>query len=371
MGKNKLQDLQQHLMTGISYMIPIIVPAGIIMGIGIMVGQVSGFDAWDVALLDGQNQLQQFIAWLTQIAGAGMMSLMFPIFAGFVSYSIADKPGLAPGFIGGYLANVMGSGFLGAVMIGLFSGFVVQFLNEHIKFSRTFRPIKAMFIIPVFSSILVIVASYFIVGPIGLILVNGITKFISFVGETGEVALAAVIAGSMAFDLGGPVNKTALALSMQLNTDTGANAWVPAMIGAVIPAIGIGLATLLDKVILKKSVYNNQMKTDGIACFILGFMGISEGAIPFAIKDPLFMIPLNVIASAIGGALAVILGTSAVTGVPAAIWGWPLSTNPLGWLIAVAVGSIIVCMGALVRGSYLYRKQSEQDMAVVEVEAEV
>lgn len=356
MNKQKLQDLQQHLMTGISYMIPIIVPAGIIMGIGIMIGQVSGFDAWDTTLLDSSNSVQKFVGWITQIAGAGMMSLMFPVFAAYVSYSISDKPGLAPGFIGGYLANVMGSGFLGAVAVGLFAGFFVQFLNDHIKFSRTFRPVKNMFIVPVFSTLLVIIVSYFIIGPIGVILVNAITAFINAVGETGEVALASVIAGSMAFDLGGPVNKTALALSMQLNTDTNANAWVPAMIGAVIPAVGIGLATLLDKIVLKRAVYDNQMKTDGIACFILGFMGISEGAIPFAIKDPLFMIPLNVIASAIGGGIAALLGTSAVTGVPAAIWGWPLSTNPFGWVLAVAVGSIIVCIGALYRGSQLAKK---------------
>ncbi|GMA08733.1 PTS fructose transporter subunit IIC [Tetragenococcus halophilus subsp. flandriensis] len=361
MANKKLQDLQQHLMTGISYMIPIIVPAGIIMGIGIMIGQLSGFDAQDAALLEGTDSLQQFVAWVTQIAGAGMMGLMFPVFAAYVSYSISDKPGLAPGFIGGYLANEMGSGFLGAVAIGLFSGYLVQFLNDKIKFNRTFRPVKTMFIVPVLSAILVVVASYFVVGPIGLLLVDLITRFINFVGGGGEMALAAVIAGSMAFDLGGPVNKTALALSMQLNTDTGANAWVPAMIGAVIPAIGIGLATLIDQLVLKKSVYDNQMKTNGMACFILGFMGISEGAMPFAIKDPLFMIPLNVIASAIGGAIAALLGTSAVTGVPAAIWGWPLSTNPLGWVIAVVVGSFIVCVGALYRGSRLMAKVTNEN----------
>ncbi|MDN6699358.1 MAG: PTS fructose transporter subunit IIC [Staphylococcus equorum] len=361
MASKKLQELQQHLMTGISYMIPIIVPAGIIMGIGIMIGQLSGFDAQDAALLEGTDSFQQFVAWITQIAGAGMMGLMFPVLAAYVSYSISDKPGLAPGFIGGYLANEMGSGFLGAVAIGLLSGYLVQFLNDKIKFNRTFRPVKTMFIVPVLSAILVVIASYFIVGPIGLLLVDLITRFINFVGGAGEMALAAVIAGSMAFDLGGPVNKTALALSMQLNTDTGANAWVPAMIGAVIPAIGIGLATLIDQLVLKKSVYDNQMKTNGMACFILGFMGISEGAMPFAIKDPLFMIPLNVIASAIGGAIAALLGTSAVTGVPAAIWGWPLSTNPLGWVIAVVIGSLIVCAGALYRGSRLMAKQTVED----------
>ena len=355
--KSIWKDFQQHLMTGISYMIPVIVPAGIIMGIGIMIGQFVGFDAWDTSLLTSEKALYKLVGWFTQIAGSGMMGLMFPVFAAFVSYSISDKPGLAPGFIGGYLAKEMGSGFLGAIIIGIFAGHVVKLLNDNIKISRTFRAIKGMFIIPVGSSLLVVLCSYFTVAPIGNLCISGIPTIVRAIGEIGAVALGAVIAGSMAFDLGGPINKTALALSMQLNTDAGVNAWVPAMIGAVIPAIGIGLATLIDKLVFKKSVYNSQMKTDGIACFILGFMGISEGSIPFAIKDPFFMIPLNVIGSAIGGAIAVLLNTSATTGVPAAIWGWPLANNPIGWGIAVLVGSLIVCTGALFRAKKLSEKE--------------
>lgn len=348
----RLQEFQEHLMTGISYMIPVIVPAGIVMGLGIMAGQLLGYDATNADLLTSKVSFTAFVAWFTQTAGAGMMGLMFPVFAAFVSYSIADKPGLAPGFIGGYLAKVMGSGFLGAMVIGIAAGYLVEFLNDRIKFSRTFRPVKTMFIVPVFSSVLVILASYFVVGPIGNLLIGAVTALITAVGSVGEAALGAVIAGSMGFDLGGPVNKTALALSMQLNTDAGANAWVPAMIGAVIPPIGVGLATIIDKTVLRRSVFDAQMKTDGISCFILGFMGISEGCIPFAIKDPAFMVPLNVFSSAIGGAIAVVLGASATTGVPAAIWGWPLSANPLGWALAVAVGSTIVCAGTLWRASH-------------------
>lgn len=304
------KEFQEHLMTGISYMIPVIVPAGIIMGIGIMIGQFIGVDANSAKLLTSGDPILKFIGWITQVAGAGMMGLMFPVFAAFVSYSICDKPGLAPGFIGGYLAKEMGSGFLGAIAIGIFAGYAVKFLNEHIKFSRTFRPVKNLFLVPVGGSILVIIASYFVIGPIGNILISAITAFIKMIGE----------------------------------------------FGAVIPAIGVGLATIVDKAVFKKAVFTDQMKTDGFACFLLGFMGISEGCIPFAIKDPLFMVPLNIIASGIGGAIAVALGTSAQTGVPAAIWGWPLAHNPVGWVIAVLVGSLIVCAGTLYRAKSLSEK---------------
>lgn len=361
MEQSKWKVFEQHLMTGISYMIPVIVAAGIILGIGIMGGQMMHFDPWSADLLKSGTPIEKLFAWLTQKAGAGMMGLMFPVFAAFVAYSVSDKLGLAPGFIGGYLAKEMGSGFLGAIIIGIFAGYVVKYMNEHWKFKRTFRPVKTMFLIPVLSSLAVIIASYYIVGPLGLVAIKGITAFIQLIGSTGEVALAAIIGGSMAFDLGGPINKTALALSMQLNTDTGANAWVPAMIGAVIPPIGIGLATIIDKLIVKRAVFDAHLKADGMPCFILGFMGISEGAIPFAIRDPFFMIPLNVISSAIGAAIAALFGTSAVTGVPAAIWGWPLANHPIGWVIAVLVGSLIVCFGAIFRAQHLTTKKEKQE----------
>jgi PTS system fructose-specific IIC component len=363
MEQSRWKVFQEHLMTGISYMIPVIVSAGIILGIGIMAGQIMNFDPWSAEVLKSGDHIEKLFAWLTQVAGAGMMGLMFPVFAAFVAYSIADKLGLAPGFIGGLLAVEMGSGFLGAIIIGIVAGYSVKYLNEKLKFKRTFRPVKTMFLIPVFCSLFVIIVSYYIVGPLGLLAISGITAVINVVGNTGEVALAAVIGGSMAFDLGGPINKTALALSMQLNTDAGANAWVPAMIGAVIPPIGIGLATIIDKYVVKRTVFDSQLKADGMPCFLLGFMGISEGAIPFAIRDPFFIIPLNVISSAVGAAIAALLGTSAVTGVPAAIWGWPLSTNPLGWVVAVLVGSLMVCFGAIFRANYLLKKKAKQNDA--------
>ncbi|RYL92790.1 PTS fructose EIIBC subunit family protein [Sporolactobacillus sp. THM7-4] len=371
MYQPKWKAFQEHLMTGISYMIPIIVPAGIIMGIGIMAGQFMGFDAWNAKLLQDSNNVVKLFAWLTQVAGAGMMGLMFPVFAAFVSYSISDKLGLAPGFIGGYLAKEMGSGFIGAVIIGMLAGYFVKYLNDKIKFNRTFNPVKTLFIIPVTSSLFAIIGSYFIVGPLGLLFIKGITIVIHAAGGTGQVTMAAVIGGSMGFDLGGPVNKTALALSMQLNTDTGANTWVPAMIGAVIPPIGIGLATIIDKFIVRRTVFEKNLKANGFPCFLLGFMGISEGAIPFAIKDPLFMIPINVIGSATGAAIAAALKTSAVTGVPAAIWGWPLSTNPLGWAIAVVIGSLMVCFGAIFRGNYVVRKREKKNNIQTKVKKEV
>ena len=109
-------------------MIPVIVPAGIIMGIGIMIGQFIGVDANSAKLLTSSDPILKFIGWIEQVAGAGMMGLMFPVFAAFVSYSICDKPGLAPGFIGGYLAKEMGSGFLGAIAIGIFAGYIVSLI---------------------------------------------------------------------------------------------------------------------------------------------------------------------------------------------------------------------------------------------------
>lgn len=371
MNMSKWQVFQQHLMTGISYMLPIVVGAGILMGIGIMFGQIMGFDAWDSSLLKaGNSEIQSFFAWMTQVAGAGMMGLMFPVFAAYLAYSIGDKIALAPGFVGGYLAQQMGSGFLGAILVGLLAGYCVKYLNQKIKIKRTYMPVKTLFLVPIATCILVVIGSRYIIGPIGQLFINTITGIIKFVGQAGEFAISAVIGGAMAFDLGGPVNKTALTLSMQLTNDTGVSAWIPAMIGAVIPAIGIGLAVIIDIYVVKRRVFDPGLRTNGMSCFILGFMGISEGAIPFAIKDPLFMIPLNVIGSAIGASIAFLMGTTGGVGIPAAIWGWPLANNPLGWVVGVLVGSLIVCFGAIFRANHLLKKKEQKESENEDAEIE-
>lgn len=356
--KLKWSEVQSHLMTGISYMIPVIVGAGTIMGLGVLVGQMMGFDAWNPEMLESSNIVVSTFAWLTQVAGKNLMSLMFPVFAGFMSYSIADKPGLAPGFLGGILAQVMGSGFIGAVIIGFLSGHLIQFMNQKIKLKRSYVAVKTMFILPVFGSLIVAILSLYLVGPIGVAFVSIITSFIEIVGKAGGSVLSAVLGGAMAFDLGGPINKTANTLSMQLTVDTGFSQ-TPVILGAIIPPIGIGLATIIDKYIVGKSIFPPNLKASGGPCFILGFLGISEGAIPFAISDPVGTIPITTIGASIGASMSYLLGCWADIGIPWGFYGWPLIQNIGGFLISLAVGVAFVSIAMVFRRNYLYKKEQE------------
>ncbi|MCY6354439.1 PTS fructose transporter subunit IIC [Clostridium sp. ZS2-4] len=366
--KEKWAVLQSHLMTGISYMVPVIVASGTIMGISVLVGQGMGFNAGDPKLLESTNELISFFAWAKQVAGKNLMGLMFPIFSAFVAYSIADRPGLGPGFLGGLLAQLMGSGFLGAMLIGFLAGYVADFLNKKVKVKRTYIGIKTMFIIPVVGALAVIILSRYLVGPIGIAFTKAITSLINGVGDTGGTVLSGIFGGAMGFDLGGPINKTANTLSKQLTIDTNFTQ-TPVILGAIIPPIGLGLATIIDKYIVGKSVFPPELKASGTPCFLLGFLGISEGAIPFALSDPLGTIPINVMGSAIGAAMSYTFGCWAYIGVPWGFYGWPLIKNIVGFLISLAVGVAFVAVASVFRRNYIYKKQLAE--AEAEAAAEV
>ena len=246
--KEKWGVMQSHLMTGISYMIPVVVGAGMLMGIGGIAGQILNVEIWSPEALNSSDALVSTFAWITQVAGKGLMNLMYPIFAAFLAYAIGDKLALAPGFLGGVLASEMGS-----ILIGLVAGYFVKFANENIKIKRKYIGIKTMFIIPVLGVIIASLASKFIVGPIGVGFINGITAIINAVGQAGGAALSALLGGAMAFDLGGPVNKTAMTIGMQLTSDTGFT-YTPVLLGILIPPIGIGLATIIDKLLNTNSL---------------------------------------------------------------------------------------------------------------------
>ncbi|MGL4573149.1 MAG: PTS fructose transporter subunit IIC [Clostridium sp.] len=354
--KGKWNVLQRNLMTGISYMIPVVVGAGMLMGIGGIVGQINGVDIWSPDALNSSDAIISTFAWITQIAGKGLMNLMYPIFAAFLAYAIGDKLALAPGFLGGVLATEMGSGFIGSILIGLIAGYFTFYCNKKIKIKRKYIGVKTMFIIPVLGVLIVSFASLFIVGPIGVGFIKGITILINMVGQAGGAVLSAILGGAMAFDLGGPVNKTAMTIGMQLNSDTGFT-YTPILLGILIPPIGIGLATVIDKLLVGKKVFDDSLGGSGIPSMILGVVGISEGAIPFMIADPIGQIPINVIGAALGSSISFALGSFANISVPASVWGWPLIQKPAGFFLGLLVGIIFVAVASVYRKSYLVKKR--------------
>lgn len=351
---------QQNLMTGISYMIPIVVGAGMLMGIGGIAGQLIGFDVWSAEALVSSSLIEQTFAWITQIAGKGLMNLMYPVFAAYLAYAIGDKSALAPGFLGGAIAQATGSGFIGSILIGLIAGYTIRFLNDKIKIKRKFIGIKTMFLMPVISVVVVSLGSRFIVGPIGVGFINGVTFLLQVIGNAGGAVLSAVLGGCMAFDLGGPVNKTAMTLGMQLTSDTGFT-YTPILLGIIIPPIGIGLSTVLDQFIVGRKVFPEDLRSSGLVSAVLGVVGISEGAIPFILADPLGQVPINVIGAALGASLSFLMGASAHIGVQAAIWGWPLIERPAGFFVGLAAGVIFIIAGTCFRRLHLVKKEESKE----------
>lgn len=362
-----LQDFYKHIMTGISYMIPILIMGGLIgafsqvipyviykldPSVSILAAIQSGdFTGFDLSLLKFASLMESF--------GFTLFGFAIPMFAAFVANSIGGKTALAAGFIGGYVANKpiqiisfvdgaydkvtpVPSGFLGAIIISIFIGYSVKWMNKNIKMGEKWLAFKTTFLIPLLAAILCMVAMIFVITPIGGLINVGIRNTLELAGKQGEYAYALIVSAATAFDLGGPVNKAASFVAIGFTTEkilpiTARN------IAVVIPSIGLGLSTLIDKKLVGRKVYNKEFYNAGKTSMFLAFMGISEGAIPFALENPVFVIPLYVISSVIGAMTAVVLGS--VQWFPeSAIWAWPLVSGLPAYMLGIAVGSIIIAV---------------------------
>ena len=362
-----LQSFYKHIMTGISYMIPILIMGGLIgafsqvipyviykldPSVSILSAIQSGdFTGFDLSLLKFASLMESF--------GFTLFGFAIPMFAAFVANSIGGKTALAAGFIGGYVANKpiqiislvdgaydkvtpVPSGFLGAIIISIFIGYSVKWMNKNIKMGEKWLAFKTTFLIPLLAAILCMVTMIFVITPIGGLINVGIRNTLELAGKQGQYAYALIVSAATAFDLGGPVNKAASFVAIGFTTEkilpiTARN------IAVVVPSIGLGLSTLIDKKLVGRKVYNKEFYNAGKTSMFLAFMGISEGAIPFALENPVFVIPLYVISSVIGAMTAVVLGS--VQWFPeSAIWAWPLVSGLPAYMLGIAVGSIIIAV---------------------------
>lgn len=360
-----LKEMVEAVMTGISYMIPVIVAAGLMMGIAKLaamgLGQIDNMDT----LTQSGNQLYALLGYLDKFGGM-IFKFIYPIFAAYVAYSIADRPGLVPGFMGGAFAGglhftfwgVEGgvpSGFLGALILGLVSGYVTKFLNEKIKLNKNLQAMKPMFLLPGISVLVVFLLNFYLVDPIFGGLNGWLSNVIASFGTGSTIALTAIIAGCTAFDLGGPINKAAGAIAIGLAADS-IFPLTGRVLAIVIPPIGLGLATVLDKYIVKRRVFDENLRVVGNTSILLGLIAISEGAIPFMLKNPLITIPINVIGAIIGSTTAVMLGAVQWNPLPA-IWGWPLVENLWAYILGLVVGCMFIALANIFIRFYLIKKE--------------
>jgi PTS system fructose-specific IIC component len=326
----------KHLLTGVSYMIPFVVAGGILIALAFAVG---GY----LVVNDTSNSLG---AALFQIGAKAGFLLFVPILAGFIAYSIADRPGIAPGMIGGVLASQTGAGFLGAIIAGFLAGYTVYWLNRLIKLPRNLVGLMPVLILPLLGSLIVGLLMIYVVGvPVHFInqsLLNGLKSL-----GTGNAAVLGLVLGlMMAFDMGGPVNKAAYAFSVGLLLDPHTPLYAPmaaVMAAGMTPPLGLALATLLFK-----NRFTHDELEAGKAAWVLGLAFITEGAIPFAAEDPFRVIPSIMIGSAVTGVLSMLFGSQLhvphggifVLFIPGVINNLPL------YSLAIIIGTVVTA-GAL------------------------
>lgn len=324
----------KHLMTGVSYMIPFVVAGGILIALGFAFGGVNADTATGTF---GYN--------LFQIGANAAFALFVPVLAGYISYSIADRPGLAPGMIGGVLAGsaFTGSGFLGGIIAGFLAGYVTLWLNRGIALPRNLAGLKPVLILPLLSSLIVGLLMVYVIGtPVHLINV-GLTAWLESMQAGSAVILGLILGLMMAFDMGGPVNKAAYAFSAGLLSSHVYLPMAAVMAAGMTPPLGLALATVLFK-----NRFTDNEREAGKAAWVLGLSFITEGAIPFAAEDPFRVIPSLMIGSAVTGALSMLFqcqlrvphGGIFVLPIPNVV------TNLPQYALAILIGTVVTA-GAL------------------------
>lgn len=358
------KQLYQGISTGISYMIPVIVGAGLMIGIGQLLASMLGItDIGDNRYASQGNTVLVICHFLT-LYGNMIMKFMYPVFAAYMAYSIADRPGLVPGFVGGAFAgglhytfwSVSGgipSGFLGALILGALAGFIADDLNRHIRLHKHLQAMKPMLIVPGLTVLIIFFLNFYFVDPVFGGINRFLQQFITEHGTSSTLMLATIIASLTAFDLGGPVNKSAGAIAIGLAADH-IFPLTARVLGIVIPPIGIGLATILDRFIVRQRVFDENQRVTGTTSLILGFLAIGEGAIPFMLKNPVITISINIVGAILGALIAISLGSVQWYPLPA-VWGWPLVQNLPAYLCGMSVGILFIAFTNILVRYYLIK----------------
>ena len=355
--------VRQWLMTGVSYMIPFVAAGGILIALGFLLGSAfagnDGIHAYDAAkmavptndsgavtgfnLLDGKNWAF-IIFWL----GKAAFAFFVPVLAGYIAYAIADRPGLAPGFVAGALATGLdgnplgtGTGFLGAIIGGLIAGGLALWISRW-KVANWIRPIMPVVVIPLLGSLVAGFAMVLVlkvpVGGLMTALNNGLTSL----STSGLVVLGIVLGLMMAFDMGGPVNKVAYVFATTGLAAAGAATSAPqfqvmaiVMAAGMTPPLGLALAT-----VLRRGLFTDSERENGKAAWLLGASFISEGAIPFAAADPIRVIPSIMLGSAVTGGLVAAFGNE-LRAPHGGIFVFPLVSNVLTYILAILIGTAV------------------------------
>jgi fructose PTS system EIIBC or EIIC component len=355
-GASKGAKVRQWLMTGVSYMIPFVAAGGILIALGFMLAQI----AWGEtgAVLVTKVPLDHLITdfsilstkdWAALLFQVGVASFGFlvPILAGFIAFAIADRPGLAPGIVGGALAVVVGAGFLGGIAAGFVGGFIALWISSW-KVPKGMRGVMPVVVIPLLSVFATGLSMIVILGPPLKALSDGLTSWLNGLTGTNLILLGVLLGLMMAFDMGGPVNKvaytfatTGLAAAAVATTGTSLQIMAAVMAAGMTPPLGLALATTV-----RRRLFSEAERENGQAAWLLGASFITEGAIPFAAADPLRVIPSCMLGSGVTGGLVMLFG-STLRAPHGGIWVTPLISQPLLYILAIVIGTLITAAAVI------------------------
>ena len=319
------KGVYKHLMTGVSHMLPLVVAGGLLIAVSFMFG-IEAFK--DETIAGGLPKA------LMDIGGGAAFHLMIAVFAGYVAFSIADRPGLAVGLIGGMLATTAGAGILGGIVAGFLAGYVVQFLNSIIKLPPSFTSLKPILILPLFGAAIVGLLMIYVINPPVKALMDALVDWLNTMGQTNAVILGLILGAMMCVDMGGPVNKAAYTFGVGLIASQQYVPMAAVMAAGMVPPIGMAIATFLAR-----SKFTANQRDAGKASFVLGLCFISEGALPFVAADPVRVIISSILGGATAGAISMGLGIT-LQAPHGGLFVIPFVSQPLMYLGAIALGSV-------------------------------
>ncbi|EEV25022.1 phosphotransferase system, fructose-specific IIC component [Actinobacillus minor 202] len=320
------KGIYKHLMTGVSHMLPFVVAGGLLIAISFMFG-IEAFK--DPNIAGGLPKA------LMDIGGGAAFHLMIAVFAGYVAYSIADRPGLTAGFVGGMLATTAGAGILGGIIAGFLAGYVVKFLNDNIKLPASLTSLKPILILPLLGSAIVGLAMVYVINPPVASIMEALSSWLKSMGEVNAIVLGIVLGTMMCTDMGGPVNKAAYTFSVGMLASDVNTPMAAAMAAGMVPPIGMAIATWIAR-----NKFTVNQRDAGKASFVLGLCFISEGALPFVAADPVRVIATSILGGATAGAISLGLGIT-LQAPHGGLFVIPFVSQPLMYLAAIAIGSAV------------------------------
>lgn len=357
--KKFLKEARGHLMTGIGYMLPMIIGSSLIVAIPQLIALAIGVSSLSEDLTGFPGFLYQFqqVGW----TGIGLVNT---VLAAFVGYSIADKPGLAAGFVGGAIATSTKAGFIGAIIYAFLGGYLARWAIKNIKVPEKYMQIMPNVVLPFMATFVVALVAVLLAGPLAAIN-NGIVDWLKVMcsTNTNKIIMALILGAMIGFDMGGPVNKAAWMAGNILLTEGIFTPNVFINCAITIPPLGYAIAAAI-----KGDKFSKTLRESASGNWVMSFIGITEGAIPFTLVKPTRLIPINVIGSALGAGVAALLGADAVIPPLGGWYGAVTMQNPWGYLIGIAVGGLFIAFAATALVDFNVSDDMEEKVNVDDIE---